>query len=293
LALIFLAWSGLSSFVRRALRPLVEDELDFRIASACVQPAAPRRATDARVNEESMLTPQERKAKVRSVVRVASGNFLEMYDFMVYGYLSQGHSATEFFPSQSEFASLMAALATFGAGFLMRPLGALDPRRLHRPSWAPQGLIVTLALMAIGTLSIAVFLVRRLWNRRTAPGPARRSAARLLRRGRVGRRVRVPVGGSPPPAGKGFLHFGQPAAGQVGVFRRKPGRLAQPIRLRSAHDCLGLAHPAADRLRHHPLRLAVRRSLVETDDFLERQAPSQPDEIFRSTMTSWRSCSPA
>src|SRR5882672_7604714 len=50
-----------------------------------------------------MLTPQERKAKVRSVVRVASGNFLEMYDFMVYGYYAKA-IATEFFPSQSEIA---------------------------------------------------------------------------------------------------------------------------------------------------------------------------------------------
>jgi MHS family citrate/tricarballylate:H+ symporter-like MFS transporter len=33
-----------------------------------------------------MLTPEERKAKIWAVVRVSSGNFLEMYDFMVFGY---------------------------------------------------------------------------------------------------------------------------------------------------------------------------------------------------------------
>src|SRR5205823_12728198 len=102
-----------------------------------------------------MLTRQERKARIRSVVRVASGNFLEMYDFMVYGYYAKAIAA-EFFPSQSEFASLVAAFATFGAGFLMRPLGALVLGAYIDHHGRRKGLILTLALMATGTLSIAV-----------------------------------------------------------------------------------------------------------------------------------------
>ena len=62
----------------------------------------------------------ERKAKLKSVIRVTSGNLLEMYDFMVFGYYAEAIGRT-FFPRTSTFASLMAALATFGAGFLMRP----------------------------------------------------------------------------------------------------------------------------------------------------------------------------
>ena len=58
------------------------------------------------------------------VVRVASGNFLEMYDFQVFGYYAAAIART-FFPSGNEFASLMLSLMTFGAGFLMRPLGAV------------------------------------------------------------------------------------------------------------------------------------------------------------------------
>src|SRR5260370_22799087 len=102
-----------------------------------------------------MLTAKERRAKIRSVVRVASGNFLEMYDFMVYGYYAKAIAA-EFFPSQSEFASLMAAVATFGAGFLMRPLGAVVLGAYIDHHGRRKGLILTLALMAVGTLSIAV-----------------------------------------------------------------------------------------------------------------------------------------
>src|SRR5579884_3925152 len=68
--------------------------------------------------------PKTRKGQVMAVVRVASGNFLEMYDFMVFGYYAAAIGKA-FFPTGSEFASLMLSLATFGVGFLMRPLGAV------------------------------------------------------------------------------------------------------------------------------------------------------------------------
>src|ERR1700690_2122332 len=52
------------------------------------------------------------------------GNALEFYDFLTYAFFSIqiGHA---FFPSQSAYGSLMLSLATFGAGFVTRPLGAL------------------------------------------------------------------------------------------------------------------------------------------------------------------------
>src|ERR1017187_2072739 len=88
-----------------------------------------------------------------SVVRVASGNFLEMYDFMVFGYYAAaiGHA---FFPKGSEFASLMLSLATFGSGYLMRPLGALVLGAYIDRHGRRKGLLLTLALMAVGTFSI-------------------------------------------------------------------------------------------------------------------------------------------
>src|SRR6266513_1432326 len=76
-----------------------------------------------------MLIRVVRHAKIRSVFRVSSGN---------------------------EFASLMLALATFGAEFLMRPLGALVLGAYIDHHGRRKGLILTLALMAMGTLSIAV-----------------------------------------------------------------------------------------------------------------------------------------
>src|SRR5258708_39976723 len=71
-----------------------------------------------------MLSPAERRMKLKAVVRVASGNFLEMYDFIIYGYYAK-YIADTFFPAANEFASLMAALVAYGAGFLVRPIGAI------------------------------------------------------------------------------------------------------------------------------------------------------------------------
>ncbi len=56
------------------------------------------------------------ESKFRAVFRVVSGNFLEMYDFMVYGYYASAIAKT-YFPSGNEFASLMLSLSVFGAGF--------------------------------------------------------------------------------------------------------------------------------------------------------------------------------
>lgn len=92
--------------------------------------------------------------KGKAIFRVVSGNFLEMFDFMVYGFYATAIAKT-FFPADSEFASLMLSLATFGAGFLMRPLGAVILGAYIDRHGRKQGLVVTLAMMAMGTVLIA------------------------------------------------------------------------------------------------------------------------------------------
>ena len=88
-------------------------------------------------------------------LHVGLGNALEMYDFQIFGYYATAICAT-FFPGGSEFASLMLALATFGAGFLMRPLGAIVLGTYIDHHGRRSGLLLTLALMGAGTLLIAV-----------------------------------------------------------------------------------------------------------------------------------------
>ena len=68
--------------------------------------------------------PETPALKTRHVAAATIGNALEFYDFLTYAFFSIqiGHA---FFPSQSAYGSLMLSLATFGAGFVTRPIGAL------------------------------------------------------------------------------------------------------------------------------------------------------------------------
>jgi MHS family citrate/tricarballylate:H+ symporter-like MFS transporter len=101
-----------------------------------------------------MISSSERKSKVWAVMRVSSGNFLEMYDFMVFGYYAAAIGRA-FFPSGNPFASLMLSLMTFGAGFLMRPIGALVLGAYTDRHGRRAGLLLTLGLMSVGIFSIA------------------------------------------------------------------------------------------------------------------------------------------
>src|SRR5215475_4848325 len=92
--------------------------------------------------------------KIRAVIRVSGGNFLEMYTFMVFGYYASAIGAA-FFPSENQFASLMLALMTFGAGFLMRPLGAIVLGAYADKYGRRAGLLLTSSLTSIGILAIA------------------------------------------------------------------------------------------------------------------------------------------
>src|SRR5258706_5247702 len=77
-----------------------------------------------------------------------------MYDFMVFGYYASAIGAT-FFPSGIPFVSLMLSLMTFGAGFLMRPLGAIVLGAYTDVHGRRKGLILTLTLMSFGIVTIA------------------------------------------------------------------------------------------------------------------------------------------
>src|SRR6185295_18618068 len=99
--------------------------------------------------------PETKDRKIAAVVRVSLGNFLEMYDFMVFGYYAAAIGRA-FFPTRNEFASLMLSFMTFGTGYLMRPLGAIVLGAYIDHHGRRKGLLLTLSLMAIGTLSIGI-----------------------------------------------------------------------------------------------------------------------------------------
>lgn len=93
-------------------------------------------------------------SKGKAIFRVVSGNFLEMFDFMVYGFYATAIAKPSFRPI-ARLLPLMLSLATFRASFLMRPLGAIFLGAYIDRHGRRKGLIITLAMMAAGTVLIA------------------------------------------------------------------------------------------------------------------------------------------
>src|ERR1700682_1458966 len=228
-----------------------------------------------------------RASKVKAVIRVSSGNFLEMYDFMVFGYYAAAIGRT-FFPQNSEFASLMLSLATFGVGFLMRPLGALVLGAYIDRKGRRSGLILTLTLMSIGTLSIAC-----------VPGYATIGvlAPILVVLGRLlqGFSAGVELGGVSvylaeiaPPGHKGFYVRWQSAGQQCAVIFAAILGVALSANL-SPEQMLqwGWRIPMIVGCCIIPFLFYIRRSLVETEEFLSRQRPAV-SEILHSLAANWR-----
>ena len=91
----------------------------------------------------------------KAVLAAAIGNFLEWYDFGVYGYLA-GLIAAKFFPGSDPTASLLAAFAAYGVGFLARPLGGIVIGRLGDTKGRKAALVLTIFLMAFGTVGLGL-----------------------------------------------------------------------------------------------------------------------------------------
>jgi len=89
------------------------------------------------------------RSRLATVLRVTSGNFLEMFDFFLYGFYATD-IAKAFFPTANDYAALLLTFLTFGAGFLMRPLGAIVLGSYIDRIGRRKGLIVTLSIMGSG-----------------------------------------------------------------------------------------------------------------------------------------------
>src|SRR5262245_2120787 len=98
---------------------------------------------------------EPRTMRRRAAGAAILGNLLEWYDFVVYSYFAMA-IAKAFFPSGDETAALLATFAAFGIGFVARPLGAIVLGRLGETRGRKFALIVTIALMAVGTVMIGI-----------------------------------------------------------------------------------------------------------------------------------------
>jgi MFS family permease len=234
-----------------------------------------------------MLTSSNRKAKIWSVIRVSSGNFLEMYDFMVFGYYASAIGQA-FFPSGNPFLSLMLSLMTFGAGFLMRPLGAIVLGAYTDRHGRRAGLLLTLGLMSIGIFSIACM-----------PGystigllaPLLVLVGRLLQGFSAGMElggVSVYLSEIATPGHKGFYVSWQSGSQQVAVmFAALIGVVLSSALPPEKMTLWGWRVPLLLGCVIVPFLFRLRRSLQETDEFIARKHRPSTSEIFRSLMANW------
>src|ERR1700751_3502100 len=95
------------------------------------------------------------KSRIGAILRATSGNFLEQFDFFLFGFYAP-IIAKAFFPSENETAALLNTFGVFWLGALMRPVGAIVLGAYIDKIGRRQGLIVTLAIMALGTVIITV-----------------------------------------------------------------------------------------------------------------------------------------
>ena len=89
----------------------------------------------------------------RQVFAVVIGNGLEYYDFVTFAFFAPQIGRT-FFPSETPGASLLASLATFGVGFLTRPLGALVIGRLGDRAGRKTALLWSFLLIGVGVVGL-------------------------------------------------------------------------------------------------------------------------------------------
>lgn len=229
-----------------------------------------------------MTATDTRRGHVKSVFIVSSGNFLEMYDFMVFGYYAKAIGNT-FFPTGNEYASILLSLMTFGAGFLMRPVGAVVLGAYIDRHGRRNGLLLTLALMGLGTLSIACM-----------PGYAQIGilAPILILVGRLvqGLSAGVEVGGVSvylseiaTSGNRGFYVAWQSASQQIAVvFAALIGLVLNAMMPVEAINAWGWRIPFFVGSALIPFLFVIRRLLEETAEFEARKDRPTMRESFSS-----------
>ena len=233
------------------------------------------------------ITAAPKQSGARTIFNVTSGNFLEMYDFMVFGYYASAIAKT-FFPGDNPFASLMLTLMTFGAGFLMRPLGAIVLGAYVDHHGRRKGLLLTLTLMAIGTLTIAC-----------VPGYATLGVAApiLILLGRLlqGFSAGVELGGVSvylsevaPKNRKGFYVSWQSGSQQIAVvFAALLGLLLNHLLEKDQVTEWGWRIPFIVGCMIVPFLFWIRTMLSETEAFSQRKQHPSMKTIVRSVWQNW------
>jgi MHS family citrate/tricarballylate:H+ symporter-like MFS transporter len=233
------------------------------------------------------------KSRLGAILRATSGNFLEQFDFFLFGFYAQD-IAKAFFPAANDTAALLNAYGVFWLGALMRPVGAIVLGAYIDRIGRRQGLIVTLALMALGTVVIAF-----------CPAYAAIGIAApiivLLGRLIQGFSAGVELGGVSvylseiaTPGNRGFYTSFQSSSQQVAIFVAAiiGFILRESIPGDTFLDAIGGV--AKWRIPFFigciiiPVIFVLRRSLEETPAFLAMKKHPTASEVFASAIANWR-----
>jgi len=232
-------------------------------------------------------TPQI-KSRIGAILRATSGNFLEQFDFFLFGFYASA-IAKAFFPSENETAALLNTFGVFWLGALMRPVGAIVLGAYIDRIGRRQGLIVTLAIMAAGTVVIAF-----------CPSYATIGIAApvivLLGRLLQGFSAGVELGGVSvylseiaTPGNRGFYTSFQSSSQQVAIFVASIlGFILSEVMPAATVTAWGWRIPFFVGCLIIPLIFFLRRTLEETPAFLAMKKHPTASEVFASAMANWR-----
>jgi MFS family permease len=228
---------------------------------------------------------EQSKIHKRQILAAVIGNALEWYDFVVYGFLTVIISRL-FFPSDSEYASLLMAMATFGVGFFMRPVGGILIGMYADRKGRKAALQLIILLM---TISIAMIAFAPTYAAIGAAAPVLIVLARLLQGMATGGEFASATSflvESAPPGRRGFYGslqmVGQSVAALAGATA---GMLITQGLTPEQIDSWGWRLPFIFGLLIGPVGLWIRRHLKETEAFVEA---SQSTEEPVGLMALWR-----
>ena len=246
------------------------------------------------MSQSSSSPPAQLKSRIGAILRATSGNFLEQFDFFLFGFYAP-YIAKAFFPSENETAALLNTFGVFWLGALMRPVGAIVLGAYIDQIGRRKGLIVTLTIMAFGTVTIAF-----------CPDYASIGVAApvivLIGRLLQGFSAGVELGGVSvylaeisTPGNRGFYTSFQSASQQVAIF--VAAIIGYALNQTVAGDTIGLfggIEFAKWRIPFFigcliiPFIFFLRRTLEETPEFLAMKKHPTTSEVFRSALVNWK-----
>ena len=126
--------------------------------AACSGPSAKFKSSQGGVMMQTAYGASAQDSKplaLRHLMAVAAGNALEFYDFVTYAFFAV-YIGRAFFPTQNPVSSLLLSLATFGAGFLTRPIGAIVIGAFGDRAGRKPAMLLSFGMMGICIIGIAL-----------------------------------------------------------------------------------------------------------------------------------------